>query len=150
MTFRQAVHGTPHLGGNAFHAGIQALKAIDRSRIACAKTSNLSGSVDVDVALKQILPNSPRWDYAIGYRQKAEVVYWVEVHPASLGNIAEVQSKLQWLKGWLAGDGYKLRRLDARFIWVSSGRTTLTAGSPAVRKLAQQGVQVVGRVLRIE
>ena len=150
MTFRQAVTATPQLGAHAFNEGLQALEAADRARFRIADTRKISGSVDVDGTLEAVLPDAHRWDYAIGYRRQSEIVYWVEVHPASTGDVATVQAKLTWLKAWLAGDGHRLREIEARFIWISSGKTTFTQGSPTMRKLAQQGLQAIGRVLRIE
>lgn len=112
-------------------------------------TSNLS-SVNIDAALEQVQPNANRWDYAIGYRHNTEIVYWVEVHPASPGDVATVRAKLFWLKTWLADEGQQLHQIEARFVWISTGKTTFTATAPAARKLAEQGVLAVGRVLRIE
>jgi hypothetical protein len=150
MTFRQAVTATPQLGADSFNGGLQALEPADRARVRIADTRKISGSVDVDGALEAVFPKAHRWDYAIGYRRQSEIVYWVEVHPASTGDVVTVQAKLTWLRTWLAGDGHRLREIEARFIWISSGKTTFTQGSPTMRKLAQQGLQAVGRVLRIE
>ena len=149
MTFKEAVETTPHLGAIAFHKGVQALAHADRARIDCAKTRNLFGSVNLDATLLPHLPNTRRWDYAVGYRRGTDTVFWIEVHPASQGSVSDVQNKFDWLKGWLAGEGWRLRQFEARFVWISSGKTTFTQGSPAIRKLAQQGVQTVGRVLRL-
>ena len=149
MTFKGAVEVTPHLGAVAFHKGIQALAPADRDRIECATARNLSGSVNLDATLRPHLPNANRWDYAVGYRRGTDTVFWIEVHPASQGAVSEVQNKFNWLTGWLASDGKALRSLEARFVWISSGKTTFTPGSPAIRRLAQQGVQTVGRVLRL-
>lgn len=149
MTFKQAVLATPNLGAGAFHAGIKALKAPDRDRIECSDTVRLSGSSDVDAALKASQPNAHRWDYAIAYRRKKEVVFWVEVHPASSGDIARVREKFVWLQAWLKGDAHRLRGFEAQFVWISSGKTTFTQGSPAIRRLAQEGVRAVGRVLKV-
>jgi hypothetical protein len=149
MTFEEAVVATPHLGLAAYHPGLQALKATDRARIDCANTAKLSGSVDVDAAIQPSQQDAHRWDYAIGYRRKTEAIYWVEVHPASLGDVARVRDKFLWLRAWLAGDGNRLEAFDAEFVWISSGKTTFTQASPAIRKLAQEGVRTVGRSLKI-
>ena len=149
MTFRRAVEETANLGARAYRPGIQALENVDRARIACAKPRNLSGSVNVDSTLAPIFRNDNRWDYAVGYRRPREIVYWIEVHPASQGDIITISAKLAWLQGWLANVGHRFRQIDARFVWISSGRTTFTPGSPALKRLALQGVQVVGRMLTI-
>jgi hypothetical protein len=90
MTFKEAVEATPHLGAVAFHNGIRALAPADRDRIECARTRNLSGSVNIDSTLRPHFPNTRRWDYAIGYRRGTDTVLWIEVHPASQGDISEV------------------------------------------------------------
>ncbi len=78
-----------------------------------------------------------------------EMIYWVEVHPASLREVDVVAQKFAWLKGWLLTDGRRLREFDPQYIWVSSGETAFTQGSPQVRSLAQKGVRSVGRRLSI-
>lgn len=149
MTFKQAVTATPHLGADACRPGFQALAPADRPRVECADTRSLCGSVNIDGALRPVLPDAHRWDYAICYTPASEVVYWVEVHPAATSGIAEVQRKFIWLKGWLAGDGRELRNFDSQYVWIASGKTTFTQTAPQIRNLAQQGLRAVGRVLRI-
>ena len=60
-----------------------------------------------------------------------------------------VPSAVTWLKAWLTEEANRLRRLPALFIWVSSGATSLTRASPALRRLAEQGLRHEGRILRI-
>lgn len=148
MAFQEAVVATPHLQ-TAFRAGIQALRAIDRTRIHCNDTRRYAGSVDVDSSLRQTYPHAHLWDYAIAYRSSQEVIYWVEVHPAHQGGVTEVITKFNWLKDWLAGEGHRLRSFPRHFIWISSGTTSFIPASPAVRRLAQLGVWSVGRILKI-
>lgn len=150
MSFRDAVAQTQHLGAGAAQAGLQALDAPDRVRIACAKPRRLRGSVNVDRSLQPHRPNDNRWDYAICYERDAEEIFWVEVHPASDGDVAVVQRKFEWLRAWLSADGRPLDGFPRQFIWVSSGKTTFTQGSPAIRKLALKGLRAVGRTLSLD
>jgi hypothetical protein len=151
MTFKQAVTTTPQLKG-AWRAGIQALHGIDRKHIEIENPRLLKGSVDLDTALKKAYPRANRWDYGIGHRatnQGKDMVYWVEIHPAKSGEIKVVLAKLRWLKEWLENSAPKLKRLEKRFIWVSSGKTTFTPSSPQQKQLALLGLQQRGTVLRI-
>lgn len=128
--------------------GLQALQRADRERVRARDPRTLTGSINLDAALADSLPNAPRWDYGVGHRpttHAGELVYWIEVHPATDGQVSSVEAKLEWLKGWLRSAAPELSRMKRRFIWVSSGDTSLTPMSPALRRLAQKGCVHVGR-----
>jgi len=146
MSFKAAIEAIPHLAGS-WQPGLQALRPADRVRVTPGNTRSLRGSVDLDAAYAAAEPNASRWDYGIGYLAR---VYWVEVHPATDGDIPEVLSKLQWLQNWLAGAGRALRKHPTEFVWVSSGRTAFTPSSPQRRRLAQAGLRHTGGPLRLE
>jgi hypothetical protein len=110
------------------------------------------GSVDLDSALKATCPNDPRWDYAIGHtpsNRDGETVFWVEIHPASSGEVSVVLQKLAWLKTWLRESAPRLNALRRDFIWVSTGKTSFKLSSAQQKQFAQQGLQHKGRVLKI-
>lgn len=151
MSFGNAVNNTPDLRG-AWYGGLQALSSTDRGRLIVQDTRSIAGSVNIDVALRIKFPNESRWDYAIGYQrtgERAEIVYWVEVHPANTGSVNEVLAKLDWLRKWMSGNAPSLDSMKRQFVWISSGKTSFTSGSPQQKQLALQGVRHVGRVLRI-
>lgn len=151
MTFKDTVDRTPNLSG-AWQKGLEALRTEDKPHIQAANTRKLTGSVDVDNALKRTQPNAHRWDFAIGYQhsdRKAECVYWVEIHTASDSQVSVVLDKLRWLKDWLVNDGRDLAKFERDFIWVSSGATSFTLTSPQQKQFAILGLQHKGRVLRI-
>ena len=151
MSFRKAVELCPSLK-HALETGLSALRSADKEHVRVEDTRRLTGSVDLDSTLKSTLPNEPRWDYAIGYRHttpKAEIVYWVEVHPASDGEIKVVLKKLAWLKQWLCETAPQLNALRKEFIWVSSGKTSLSLSAPQQKQFALQGLQHKGRVFQI-
>jgi len=78
-------------------------------------------SVDLDVALRQHYPNAPRWDYGVQWRRgKSEQIAWVEVHPATSGEVAAFLRKLEWLKGWLQQGAAQCQALPASFHWVAT------------------------------
>ncbi len=146
MKFERAVGNCPALA-DALRRGLQALKSADRHRIACAKPQYLAGSLDVDSALSQALPNEPRWDYAIGVKHDhtTDLVIWIEVHPASsTGEVEKVIAKLNWLKSWSDENAPDLKRLTCGYVWVTTGSVAFSASSPQRRRLAAAGVQFVG------
>ncbi len=151
-SFRAAVEASeilrPHL-----NAGLQALLSVDSDRIRAKHTRRITGSVNLDTALAASLPNSPRWDYGVGYRLKnstSDIVHWIEVHPATDREAGIVVKKLAWLKQWIAADAQKLSCLDPRYIWISSGSTRLTPTAPALRQLAQLGCKNVGNTYSLD
>lgn len=147
--FKKAVSNTADISDSCC-PGLQALVAIDRGRISIKNTASIQGSVNIDDTLRLKFPQSNRWDYAIGQKQPAIglIVYWVEVHPASTGEVKVVLAKLDWLLDWLKMSKSPLNRISREFIWISSGKTKLSPRSPEVKKLATRGVQVVGGHLR--
>jgi hypothetical protein len=128
------------------------LRAQDRPHVVPEDPRLLKGSADVDSALQRREPSAHRWDFAIGYwhanRQK-DCIYWVEIHTANDKAVNVVLNKLRWLRGWLAGDGKLLNNFERDFVWVSSGATSFTLGSPQLKQFAQLGLRHKGRVLRI-
>lgn len=151
MTFKSAVEATPEIQ-DAWNAGLQALRQADHRHIQPAESRHLSGSVNLDEALKHRYPSDQRWDYGIGYRSpngSSETVYWVEVHPASSGEVKEVLGKLAWLKNWLGEKAPKLNAMRREFVWISSGVTSLTLSSTQAKRFALLGLRHTGRRLRI-
>jgi hypothetical protein len=151
VSFRKAVEATPNLQG-AWRAGLQALRARDRPHVIAEDTRCLQGSVNIDGALEDLEPDAHRWDFAVAYRhnnRKTDCIYWVEVHTANDHELKVVLEKLKWLKQWLANDGQELNAFERDIVWVSSGATSFTQGSPQVKGLAARGLLYAGRVLRI-
>ncbi|MGC2530116.1 MAG: hypothetical protein WA639_20400 [Candidatus Acidiferrum sp.] len=151
MTFKQAVKATPRLG-DAWMSGLGALRAQDRPHINAEDTRLLTGSADVDGALREHQPNAHRWDFAIAYlhsNRQQDCVYWVEMHTAIDKEVKVVLAKLNWLRTWLATDGKLLNKFERDFIWVSSGATSFTNTAPKVKLIAQYGLQYKAKVLRI-
>jgi len=150
MKFRVAVEEAPGLE-DAYKKGLQALKEVDQNRIHCSKPRSLTGSIYLDTALTANYPNDQRWDYGIGYKKNTadDEAIWVEVHPASSHNITEMLNKLSWLREWLSSEAEALNEITTRFIWISSGRVALTAGSPQRKKIAAAGLEFAGVTFRL-
>lgn len=91
-TFKSIVQAIPAIAG-AYREGLQALESKDAGKVKPQNPRKLSGSVYLDKCLKTTNPHDARWDYVIGYREKA---YFVEVHPANTSNVDEVVKKKKW------------------------------------------------------
>ena len=159
MSFEEAVRAAPAPVDRACRSGIQALKRADRSRIACADPRRLTGSIDLDSALvgEPGYANAPRWDYGIGYtpRGAAHRAIWVEVHPASTGNVREVIHKLNWLQRWLRNEAPQLASLtvsDGRirpYVWIATAGVHIPPNSPQARRLSREGLSMPRKVLQL-
>lgn len=150
MTFQAAVRAIPEIQ-DAWKAGLQALRPADRQRIVARATRQLRGSVDLDSALRDAYPNAQRWDYGIAIRptKSVETILWVEIHPATDGEIRTVLAKLAWIKEWLRNCAPSIDAFRREFIWISSGNTSFTQRSPQAKRMAQAGLRHVGRLLII-
>ena len=151
MTFKQAVKGAPPPVDDAYRNGIQALNKGHRKYMECSDANRLTGSIDLDAALRQVPEHASasRWDYGIGYRPKREPeqAVWVEVHSANTSQVSVVLRKLQWLRDWLNGDdAEQLKQMtDAadsgiRFVWVASNGVKILKNSPQSRRLSMSGI----------
>lgn len=152
MTFRAAVRATPEIE-HAWRPGLQAIRGNHRQHVIAADGRRLRGSIDLDETLRQVYPNDPRWDYAVSYLAGSgrtdETVYWIEVHPATGGDVKVVLSKLKWVKEWMEVKAPKLDEMTRVFVWVASGRTAFTQRSTQAKRLAEAGLLFTGRKLRI-
>ena len=63
--FRRAVKACPDL---TLRDGLQAVSPANRERIRPKEPRSVTGSVDIDEDLRELLPTDNRWDYAVGYR----------------------------------------------------------------------------------
>jgi len=151
MKFKRAVEQTSEIK-DAYCRGLRALRKADKQHVTAEDPRRIRGSVDIDTTVRKEYPNDSRWDYAIGHQPsnvKGEVIYWIEVHPASNGEVKVVIAKLQWLKKWLKESASDLNELRREYIWLASGKTSFTRSSPQQKRIAQQGLQFQGRVFTI-
>lgn len=134
-TFKSIVQAIPAIAG-AYREGLQALESKDAGKVKPQNPRKLSGSVYLDKCLKTTNPHDARWDYVIGYREKA---YFVEVHPANTSNVDEVVKKKKWLEVWLKTNALDLKAMMARtgYYWIASGKVAILPNSPQARKIAK-------------
>lgn len=120
--------------------GLAALKS-NSHHVKAADTTRLTGSVDIDAALKSLYPHDARWDYVVGYGDEA---YFIEVHPASTSNVAEMIKKVNWLKNWLASSAPDLMKLHKQevYYWVPSGGVGISKGSVQYKRIALSHLQI--------
>ena len=135
-----AVALTPDVKG-CFKKGVQAVKGEYRPKIQVMESRALTGSVDIDSATLALYPNANRWDYAIEYN---DTTFFVEFHPASTGNVAEMIEKRTWLNWWLQEKAPLINALKPAnkiaYHWIATGSIKILNGSRQYRMLATKGL----------
>lgn len=139
-------------------SGLKAIKGEHRTAIRPKETRRLTGSVDMDAALSTALPHDHRWDYGVGLLlpdNKTEIAIWIEVHPATTGEVERILSKLEWLKVRLK-QYVALGKLTAKaeennvppFNWLpTDSGVHIHAHMPQAKRLAARGISLPARAL---
>jgi hypothetical protein len=146
--------------GVVVRAGKGAIKAEYRGAIHARDAWTHTASVDMDEHFAPDEPNASRWDYGIGVKRGSEeLAFWIEPHPASsTGEAKSLLAKLAWLKEKLDSPAFEtLSDLtdDTRragylpFHWLHSGSVQITRGSKEARALAQAGLELPSRYLKL-
>lgn len=139
MKFKEAICATPDVS-SGFCNGIQALGSNARF-VKVSDTRKIEGSVDIDSCTKTLYPSASRWDYVVGYDSAA---YYLEVHPASTGDVDAMCKKAMWLKNWLSAKATLLKDISKfPLYWVPSGRCKILKTSPQFRKLVKSDIKIV-------
>lgn len=144
-TFRDAVEACKDIRG-AYQTG---LKALGKQSVVVQATNKreLSGSVDIDKATLPLYPHAARWDYVVGYKERA---YFVEIHPANTSNVAEMVRKVEWLKDWLDEKGEPLKKIKVKpYYWVPSGKVAILPKSKQARLLGTNNIKLI-KVLELK
>ncbi len=143
MKFRDAVEQTKFFQ-KFYRQGLQALRAEDKKHVEAQDARKITGSVDMDQALTETLPQSPRWDFAIGYRQKSgigEKVYFLEIHPAETGELKAMIEKVKFLTDWMPQRAQVLWSMPKEIHWVASGDLDIRKNERRLKELAELGVK---------
>ncbi|MBI5177789.1 MAG: hypothetical protein HZA04_00840 [Nitrospinae bacterium] len=144
MSFQSATNKIPELA-SSYQAGLGAVKKTDREKISAKNPRAITGSIDLDASLSKTFPNDNRWDYGIGYKKNGdETIHWIEVHPASAGEVKVIIAKSKWLLDWLRNSGQPLKGFHSKIIWISSGTTSISPVAPQRKILAQNGIELAG------
>ena len=154
MTFKEAVEAAQHPVNGAYCPGKQAMEKRHRLLVTCADSTRLTGSIDLDTALRRHRPDDNRWDYGLGYKPAngSEQAVWVEVHSATTKEVSKVLKKLQWLKDWLNENAEQLRQLseradkDTRYVWIASSGVHIPKHFSQAKRLAQSGLRLEGKL----
>ncbi len=147
MSLQVAIDRIPALAGRS-EPGLQALGS-NSQYVSPGDTRLCHRSLDVDAALAAQQPQANRWDYAIEYGGN---LYFLEVHPASTGEVTVLLAKLRWLKNWLSGAGAPVDALPkgtASFRWAATGTIAILRGSQQARQLAQSGLKGPEKLVRL-
>jgi len=139
--------------------GKKAIKAEFRNLISAGDETSFTGSVDLDSHFEDTEPNANRWDYGIGFEYGHEFALWIEPHPASgSGEVAIMLRKLEWLRAKLRSSGYEglaaltkaaEKKGEIPFRWLYKGKTSFRAGGKEARQLAQNGMKLPERSIRV-
>jgi hypothetical protein len=128
------------------HAGIGAFSTVDFKLIAQDQRPRIGDSLDLDAASKDEHPEANRWDYIVSIPDLEELA-GIEPHSAKDSEISVVVSKkkhaIEYLRDHLQ-DGYRI----TRWYWVCHGTVSFSKMDRARRRLDQNGIQFVGRLLR--
>lgn len=141
--FKEAVSNTPDIS-KGYKAGLTALGKYS-SKVTVPNNVKVEGSVDIDATTVSLYPRANRWDYVIGFNSK---VIFVEVHPATTGEVDVVLKKLDWLKNWLNSKAPDLAKLRAPepYFWIQSKNFQILRHSPQYRRAVQKGILPVSKV----
>lgn len=160
MNFKDAVMESPEAVRRSFRPGKQALRPY-ADKIACADDMRITGSVDIDAALRTdpTHAQAPRWDYGLGYQPpdvNNEFAIWVEVHSAESSEVQPILKKLMWLKNYLKSEcpalwkmTYTGKQKPKAFVWISSKGVHITRNSSYARLLAQHGLDWPTKFLKL-
>lgn len=137
MSFEDVVRSCKVL---QYRKGLQAL-GNDSRKIAPSDSKMLSGSADIDSDFKSLYPNCNRWDYVVGYNEKA---YFVEIHPCCTSEIKTMLKKIDWLKSFLKTHGSQLIdiKADVNYYWVASGKVDISPNSKMKRQLDDYNIKI--------
>jgi hypothetical protein len=123
--------------------GLRAMSGVDRDRISVEPSSHVQDSL----ALDDRHGSTGEWDYLIGTDDQHRPVIGVEVHPATNGEVARVIAKQQ--RSAAALQAHMAVASIRRWIWISSGKDTVSRGSTEWRKLIKARIELVGRHLSL-
>ena len=126
--------------------GLGAMRNRDVDLIAEAERVTVADSIDLDAAMRRERPQANRWDYLVSVPAALSVV-GIEPHTAKDSEITVVIAKRAEALAYLR-DHLRTGHRVARWLWVSSGKVGFSAMERARRRLAQKGIEFVGREVR--
>lgn len=143
--FVKAVRNCAEISG-ALRPGLNALGS-NSAKIRPGDTELCEGSVNIDSHLQELYPHDGRWDYTLGYDGRT---YFVEVHPATAGEVKVVVAKYKWLIWWLREHATALNDIKPKsYHWIPSGVMAIQRGSRYERQCTNIGIKIERRIMRL-
>jgi hypothetical protein len=125
--------------------GMGAFNKTDVKSIAENQRSRIGDSIDLDAASKDEHPEANRWDYIISIPDLKELA-GIEPHSAKDSEVSVVIRKKKHATDYLRThlqNGYRI----TKWFWVTHGPVSFSKMDPARRRLDQNGIKFVGRLL---
>jgi hypothetical protein len=126
--------------------GLGALKSTDHKYLEPDLRPLFRDSLDLDAATASAHPQDNRWDYLLGHSPSGRVI-GVEPHSARSDQVGTVIAKKVAASRHLQPHLQPKARV-ASWIWVAAGQVDILHLDRARLRLAQHGVQLVGKQLR--
>ncbi|MGL4942160.1 MAG: hypothetical protein ACRC46_03095 [Thermoguttaceae bacterium] len=152
--FRKALSQTKPDVSSHYQSGLNALTTNQRGKVVQGSHS-ITGSVNVEEALEPLRHDAERYpkccDFLIGSKKSnTERVSFVEIHPATDGEVNSVVAKFDFVKLWTQDGGSALRIVDdqPRYFWIASGKNDISPNGK--RKLDAKGIRCVGGTLEFD
>lgn len=124
-------------------AGLGAIDSADKQLFSAPVKAHFKDSLNIDEHLKKGHENIHRWDYLLGHGPSNEVIA-IEPHSAKDDEASTVIAKrkeaLRQLRPHLRPGA-----MVTRWLWVASGRVWFADTEKISLRLAQNGIQFVGR-----
>jgi hypothetical protein len=117
----------------------------DRSLIAVSERPKIGDSLDLDEALRKGFPNANRWDYVFSVPGVGKLIA-LEPHNAKDSEISVLIAKKKHASTQLRLH-LRIKYGVSAWLWVSHGRTSFSRMEQAPRRLAQAGIQYLGRLV---
>jgi hypothetical protein len=125
--------------------GLQALPKKHHRLVGESARSRIVESLDIDEALRTAHPSAPRWDYLIGDGVESQVLA-VEPHSAETSEVPTVIAKRRAAIVQLRPHLRSGARV-VKWLWIASGRVDFVPHDRVLLRLAQEGIEFVGRQL---
>ncbi len=147
MVLAEAAEGTP-LEAHV-RPGKAALKGEHRSRIEASRQARITDTMDLEAALRGLDPNSPRWDYAVGWlKGQTPCCCFVEVHPANTRQVDQILRKKKAVEMVLQRQAPRVLELaDTTRLRMALPVWPWLANTPRARRLREAGVSMPLRKL---
>lgn len=156
MVLAGAAEGTP-LEAHV-RPGKDALKGEHRSRIEASRQARITETMDLEAALRGQDPNSPFWDYAVGWlTRQIACCCFVEVHPANTRQVDQILRKKKAVEMVLQrqaprvlelAETTRLRMALPVWRWLATEASVgIHANTPQARRLREAGLSMPVRKL---